>query len=94
MTSRIELAYISRDLREIILVVFPLFSRKIANAPQVSDFEETVQTQYLIIISLQAKKRVRSRPDLEPTRCPFPPPLICRFVSLKGLAFVEVCTSQ
>ena len=45
-------------VREIILVVFPLFSRKSANALQVSDFEETVQTQYLITIfnKLQTQK--------------------------------------
>ena len=44
MTSRIELASISRDLRERILVVFSLFPRKSAS---VLLFRETVQTQYL-----------------------------------------------
>ena len=44
MRSRIELASISRDLRERILVVFSLFPRKSASALL---FRETVQTQYL-----------------------------------------------
>ena len=76
MTSRIELASISRDLRERILVVFSLFPRKSAS---VLLFRETVQTQYLN----KRKKKVHKN-SVVPSKHFSNPPNPQTFVSLFG----------
>ena len=84
MRSRIELASISRDLRERILVVFSLFPRKSASALL---FRETVQTQYLNKIRGAQKSVIPSKHFsivrfrlAASRRSFFPPKLLCQFV--------------